>query len=454
MTQLRIFLPLLAALLISACGGESALPNPTGKASVRAINAIKASSTVDFRIEERSIGAIEYREISTGDRFDDFTYTFNFDLFFPGDAEPTRLISESIDFVANQDYTLLLSGTVAAPSVTVWEMPERVFDTGETVFQARFAHTSDSLAAQSLDVYFLPEGTMPVAGEESATVTFGNSTPPIDFEAGDYVLTLTTAGDINDVLFTSGTTTIGALEDLIVTPFDGTPNDTAPLVMLLLGSNGNEFLIPDPNSPSQIQFLHAAADAGDVDVYDDVDLMSQVVDDLTYQQLTPEQTLAQLDGTYSFTPFDGTGTVFVEREVALQNSIRYRMILSGSAGEYAAVLITPDRRPLDTAAKLVVSNETQNFGFVTLYAMDPGEVPDATSPVLRSGLTSGFGPVVLLLEDGTFDLYVSESGTDPVNLLAGPVTIDVVAGDVLDFVVFDNAADPAIVDFVELVETP
>lgn len=454
MKQYRTILPLVAALLVSACGGDSALPNPTGKASVRAINAIKASSSVNFRIEEQSIGTIDYREISTGARYDDFSYTFNFDIFFAGDEDATRLASQPIDFVADQDYTLLLSGTVAAPTVTVWEITEREFDSAATVFQARFSHTADSLAADTIDVYFALDGTAPVAGEQVATLTFGDISAPVDFEAGSYVITLTTAGDVNDVLFVSAPTGIAAAGNFIITPFDGTVNDIAPLGVRILGAGGLEFEMSNPNSTSVIQFLNAAADVGVVDIYDDENLTSLVFDDLAYQQLTPEQPLTDLAATYRYTPFDNTGTILVERQTAAQLDKRYRMVMSGSAGAYVAVLSTPDRKPIDTAAKLIITNETQNFPFVTLYAMDPGEVPDSTTQVLRGALASGLGPNTSFLPDGMFDIYVTDASATDFTIIAGPVPVDVAVGDVHEFMIFDNAADPAIADLLELVETP
>ena len=359
MKQFRNILPLAAALLAAACGGESNLPNPGGKATVRAINAISASSTVDFRIEERSLAGLEYREISAGEEYDDFSYTFNFDIRYAGDDETTRLASETIQFVADQDYTLLLSGTVDAPTITVWEFTEREFADGATVFQARFAHTADSLAADSIDIYFAPDGTVPVAGEQVATLSFGEVSAAMDFTADDYVTTITRAGDVNDVLFVSTATTLAALGDVFITPFDGTPNELAPLGVFILGANGVDFEMSQPNSPALVQFLHGAADAGDVDVYDDDALTSLVYDDLTYQQLTPEQTISDLAGRYLFTPFDSTGSIIVQRDILARGDRRYRMYLTGAAGEYALVLDAPDRRPVDTAAKVIFTNVSQ-----------------------------------------------------------------------------------------------
>ena len=54
-----------AAFFLGACSNESNLPTATGKGSIRALNAIKTSPEIAFKIESRSIGAAEYRQVTT-----------------------------------------------------------------------------------------------------------------------------------------------------------------------------------------------------------------------------------------------------------------------------------------------------------------------------------------------------------------------------------------------------
>jgi hypothetical protein len=145
-------LPMLALILITAaCGGDSNLPEATGKAAVRAINAVKTAPDLAFRIEERTIGDIGYQNSSRLVEYDDLDYTFNFDVRYTGDDLPTRIASQYIDFVAGQEYTLILSGTLANPELGFWEIAQREFAADETVFQIRFSHNSEFLELTDLD---------------------------------------------------------------------------------------------------------------------------------------------------------------------------------------------------------------------------------------------------------------------------------------------------------------
>jgi hypothetical protein len=142
MKQFAILTTLTTALFLSACGGDSNLPVATGKASIRAINGVKTSSELSFLIEERSIGTASYRQITSVNRFDDLSYNFNFDAFYPGERDPVRVASIFQDIVKDMDYVFVLTGTLADASVLIWETAERSFDGTETVFEARFAHTT------------------------------------------------------------------------------------------------------------------------------------------------------------------------------------------------------------------------------------------------------------------------------------------------------------------------
>ena len=229
MTRFFTLLACAGSLLLGACVNESSLPVATGKASVRAINASEASPEIVFLIEERALGQISYNSMSSLQVYDDLAYTFNFDIRYAAESGTHRNASQAISFVADQDYTLLISGTLANASITVWETALRTFDSDATVFQANFAHASSLLG--TVDYYFAAPGIDPVMGAAVATLSFGEAAPPADFETGDYVMIITTAGDPGDVLYTSIQTNFGIASVVTILPFDGDADDNAPVLV-------------------------------------------------------------------------------------------------------------------------------------------------------------------------------------------------------------------------------
>ncbi len=442
MKQTVLLLTLVSGLSLGACSSDSNLPNPTGKASITAINAIHGSPDMNFLIEERSIGTVAYQNTTATVSYDDLDYTFNFDVIFAGDSQFTRIGGQHIDFVADQHYTLVASGTLAAPTLTLWESAHRQFTDTDTVFQTRFSHTSDSLSAVSIDIYFALAGVAPVQGNAVATLAFGEISAPLDFEANDYVVTVTTTGNAADVLFTSRPTTILSRTDLVITPFDGDANNTSALVVQGLGVLGGAIPFHDSLASSTVQFLHAAMEMGNSDVFDDEALTSQILTNHTYRDLTADASVIEGSYQYFYTPTGDTSVVSLDTSFSAATGLHYRVTALGSGGDYSTTNSILDRRSVSTAVKLLYFPSSNNFEFTDLYVVDVGSTIEGQTP-FRAGAVSRVTGPTLEMVPGSYDLYITEFLAT--EILAGPFRLDVEFGDVIDMVVFDTV-DPAVLE--------
>ena len=442
MKQTAILVTLALALITAACGGDSKLPTATGKASIRAINAIKTAPDVAFLIEERLIADVRYQGSSTVSEFDDLDYTFNFNVGYAGEDATRRIASQHIDFVAGQEYTLLLSGTLAIPQLTLWEMAKREFAAAETVFQIRFSHNSEFLELTDLDYYLAATGVLPAAGEAVSSVAFGDLSQPIDMEAGDYVLTITSAGNPGDIRYTSDEITYSVATSLIISPFDAAPSRTSPFTVHILGAQVGSREIADSTAQTTVQFLHASSDLGTVHIYDDEALTSQVLANHMYTDLSPDILIAAGDNTFRYTPTDTSG-VLVEGDLAAFAGVRHRFVVTGVNTAFLTSASIPDTRPLETSARLAVAQASNNFDHMEIYLVDSGEMIDDTN-LLQGILTTSFPNFEAGLPAGDYDIYVTDD--EPTDILAGPVSLSLVLGDVVDIVIFDDPLDPAVLD--------
>ncbi|MGI9232207.1 MAG: DUF4397 domain-containing protein [Woeseiaceae bacterium] len=431
-------------LLVAGCGSDSSLPEATGKGTIRAINAIPTSPQISFLIEERAIGSVDYQGATAPDDYDDLSYTFNFEVFYAGETTPRRFASQSLDIVADRDYVLLLSGSLASPTITVWESDERTFVEADTVFAARFAHASATLG--NLDYYFADEAVTPALGNQAATLSFGEVADAADFDGGDYVLTITTAGDPTDVLYTSATRTFVAADSYLLTAFDGDASDAAPVVVSAFGTLFGTSQLPDINSPPTAQFINGSMGLGTVDIYNDEMLTSRVVADHAFQGVSGQIDLVLGENTFYYTPAGDTSTVLIETPLSAFGGLLFRFVAVGEAGEVSSIPFAPDLRSVETGAKISLYNSSINFSSVDVYAVEPGTDIDATLPIFN-GLTAGFAVPPGTLPAGSFELFVTENGETTV--LAGPYTIDGTAGDVIDLIVLDTV-DPAVLDVLFL----
>ena len=65
--QILAIVAALAVLMLAACDTGSSLPEATGKASIRAINAMPASPEFRFLIEERTLAFVAYKAAQSSD---------------------------------------------------------------------------------------------------------------------------------------------------------------------------------------------------------------------------------------------------------------------------------------------------------------------------------------------------------------------------------------------------
>jgi len=443
----RIFLLLtcLGALFLSACDVESKLPTPTGKGQIRAINAIPGSPQFVFLIEERPLGTLKYKQSSNPGIFDDFSYSFNFDIRYPGDAIPTRVASETLKVEKDREHIFLVTGDITAPTFTVWEGDIREWAAGDTVFEVRVGHGSASLG--DIDVYFDEAGTALGTNAPVATLAFGEIGAAADYEAGPYVMTVTATGDVDTVYYTSSATDLLPQFAHVITVFDGDGNDTAPVAVRSMTSVGNPLLMPDANYPPETRFIHSAYTLETVDVYNDELLTNLFAEDVTFGVATSDLETVLEGEDYYFTPADSQATVLFEYGTITQNPGTFTHVyLRGDTDEWGATRLTPDRSTSSISVKLRVYHAAVNNLLFNVYLKDRDEPLSEDDQPLLLGIYSASTGVVTF-DAGSYDIYVTEQGTK--NEISAPYQIDVALGDIVDLIAVDTV-DPAIVELIEI----
>ncbi|MGA8203446.1 MAG: DUF4397 domain-containing protein [Woeseiaceae bacterium] len=442
---MRPFLYLVACaamLAVGGCAKESDRPVATGKASVRAINAIPASPQISFLIEQRALGNIAYKATSTTARYDDLSYTFYFKALLAGDTAQTVVASFPLDVVADMDYTFIIGGTLAAPTITLWSEPEQVFTGDENYLSLRIAHTAVSLG--DVDVYLLPPGTAPVLGQALGTLSYGEYLPPMDVDEGDYVLTYTAAGDPATVLFESRTLTLVSKTSKILTIFDSDENDVAPWSVRIMDlAAGSSSLVADANYPPTVRFLQASINFPDADIYDTDPLTAPIVTGHTFRDITGDIPMPSGTVPITYTTAGDTSMLLIDENHDIAAGTHQQYVVTNVDGTDTIIPSLPDRRSISTLARLSLVNTASNVGAVDIYLVPAGDSIDDANPALFS-LTVGLTPVQFSVNAKDFDIYVTAPGEKTV--IAGPIPLTTQLGGVYDAILYDTT-DPTAVDF-------
>jgi hypothetical protein len=385
----------IALPLLSACS-ETSLPQATGKGTINAINAMSASPTVSFLIEERPLGNIGFASALGRVPFDDLTYTFNFEYVPLGESEPIRIASQFVDVLADTDYTLVITGSVTAPTVTQWESGEREFDEGTTVFEAAFSHLAPTIG--DVDVYLGLTGTPPVIGEERAKLSNGDLSTPLDLEAEEYELTITAPDDPATVLYKSYPTMLTAALSFKFVIFDADPSITGAMRVRAITAGGPGFIMPDSTNLPTLRTVHAAFGTENVDIYRDEDFTTPIVSDLAFSMDTGDIPVPDGGVTYTYTAVGNPSVIIEEQIQTVPRGARVTSILAGMQGtDLLAITLTDNRRSVETYAKLRLIQAAANFESMDLYLVETGTDISDINP-LFSGLTfaavSDFSPTI------------------------------------------------------------
>ena len=429
----------LAAAMLGGCA-ETSLPEATGKGTINMINAMPASPSVAFLIEERILGGVAYKVAQGAQSFDDLTYNFNFEYIVPGDTAPIRTATAFLDVVADNEYTFVLTGSVTAPDVTLWERPQRDWSGTETVFEAAIAHLSPALG--DVDLYFAPTGTAPVLGEERAKLSFGERMPEIDLENGEYEFIITVRDDPGMILYQSGPVNYSARVSYTLTIFDADASITGNISVRSISTLGFSSELPDANTMPTLRTLHAAFGTVNIDIYRDNDFTTAIFSNLAFGETTLDLEVPDGAVDYTYTAVGNPGAIINDLNQLIPAGRRVSAFLIGLQGGESRITLTDDRRSVETHAKLRLIQAAANFDTMDLYLVDAGTDIADVDPLaanLTFAFVSDFGPTI----PGNYDLILTLPGEK--TLIAGPIPLDLVNGDVVELLIIDTV-DPMIAD--------
>jgi hypothetical protein len=436
MKRTFLLIACLSALIVSACTSESALPTPSGKGSIRALNAIPASPEFRFLIEERLVGTLGYNQSTSQNSFDDFEYNFNFELFLPGLLQPERILTYTHKLEAGRNDIFILTGDAENPTVNVWSTPDREWAEADTVLEIRFAHLILTQAGNDIDIYLDEAVTPPVVANKVATLSYGQVSDVSDFAEGNYIVTITTAGKIDEVLYQSGEIGFPSRTTQIVTAMAGDENVNSPVVVNILNNFGGDRVFPDADAQQTVRFFHAARALQATDIFDDDLLTSLKVSNLEYGNASGDIPMSTEVETFYYTPTGSTAAILHEATHQVPVGRHSNLYVIGPADAYSSYAFLPNRASVSLYAQVQLFNAALDAGTVNVY------IKVADDPLVEEDRATVFGLVypspssIQALGTGSYDIYVTLI-SDQVPL-ADPLRLDVVDGDVVDLILLDT----------------
>jgi hypothetical protein len=211
---------------------------------------------------------------------------------------------------------------------------------------------------------------------------------------------------------------------------------------------GGSGVLSAVDSTATARFYHASTELATADIYNDETLMTPpIVTNHAFGDVTPDRDMPFGLNPLFYTAAGNSGAPLFDDGITILATAHRNVYAVGDVDELRTVAYIPDRRPAETLAKFSFFNSALNHPLVDLYIVRTGV--DIADAIPRFILVSvGEVPRSITLDADSFEIYLTPAGEKDV--ITGPVALDTMLGDVIEYIAYDNVTDPMTADLVSI----
>lgn len=427
------FMPVIATVLLAACGGGDDVPAPPANAVVRIVHASPDAPAVDINLNgSASLTNLDYGQVT--DIIVQRPGNLNVAVLgrLPGTARPTVIGPANIPLAAGGTYAVLAVNKVSAIEPLVVTRDSSAVSSSSVRLQVVHA----APAAPAVSVFVTTPGANLAASAPVGSFAFKGVLGPATINAGDYQIRVTPSGATSPVLFDSGTVTLAGGSDLLVAALESTGPATSPIKLLAVPPTGAALQLLDRATPARVRVIHASPDAPAVQVIANNNFGTPLVPSLAFPNVTPFVSVPAATYNVKVTPVGNNGVIAINADLPLAAGREYSVYAVGRLASIAPLVLNDDRRRVATQARVRILHASPSAGPVDLYVLAPGTaLANATPAFTNVAFKADTGYVSL--SQGTYEVSVTPTGSKTAAI--GPVAITVVNNGVYTVAARDAA---------------
>lgn len=416
------------ASLLAGCEDDKKRAAATEPSILRVVNLVSDAPIISIDINASRFIDVSFGQASPVRAVSPANYQLTVHYSDPDGVTRTDLISEAFTLTSSQESTLIVRGTLAAPTVARLDDPS-VVEIPENRTEVRFYNSLST--SQSVDVYLsnTPDSDS-INGISPVTLTADGSNSLTEMASGSYRLLVTLSGD-SDIVYDSGSFDLPSASRRMIAVVDSFEVDGNGVRGLVFNNNGTAAFLGE-NLPTAVRVANFIADQALVDVMID----GQVAfEDVPFGGVSEYNIGAPRDISLDVV-LDGSATSIYDSTRTLVPGEARTLIVTGSASGSTVVqgrYLFDDLRRVSSAAKVRIVNAAPGSGNLDGYVLVPGQVVSETAPVLPNLtlLTNGSD----LLQARDYDVLFTRAGEDTV--LIGPQRVTLATGGVYSVFVSD-----------------
>lgn len=422
-------LVILLSLFLNACGGDDDFNRRfVDPSQVRFVNLVPNAPTLSYDLNGTLFATVSYaqssglRTVSPGS-FE--AVVSHFDA--AGTTEVIIDTNESLGTETNRDYSVLVTGSLAAPTLSVIDVEEA----GEIAAGSSEIHFfNGSTLTSGLDIYLSGDLTSASINGLTPTSLAVNASSSIStVDSGERRILVTASGD-DSVIYDGGVVELEAEVRTLLAVADSFGVGGGVRMIRINATSASGFI--DERLPTSFRVANMVADIAAVDINLDE---APAFANLAFGTVSAFEELDTNEHLFAATLVSQPAAVLQEEQRRLIAGESRTLVLAGTAatGDVQGRFLTDTRRPVDTGAQLRIINAAADAGNLDIYVANPDALVTSTTPVLSDFtlLTNGS----LFLEGGEYDVSFTEPNESTV--LVGPDRITLTNGGIYSLFLVD-----------------
>jgi hypothetical protein len=429
----------VSALTIFLNGCELDDEDEDGDGYYQYVNLVPQSPSIEFVVEDTSLGEIEftgateYESVSTG------TYDIEFNQILPNSDDEGFIDDESLKVTSNTVHSLILYGDASSPSsyeleLDVSEIYDDDFEDGYAIVQ--FVNLTN--ADETVDIYLLDADESLVNKTVNYSLTLADTSGDVEISEGDYKIVFTESGT-DTILAQKNDISIDEAEALsyILVSYQVAGYDDARYSIVELSDSGSRTLT-NQAADGHLRVANGISNTGGISIatgdssnilesYLELGSISSDVTISISDSESAESTTVYIVDSEDETQLDSTTlSIYADDQILL--------VTAGDAsGSVSLNESDEDLRVIDTHGKILLSHAIYAESDETLEVLiiEEGGNPDSYDAELS---VSYLDTETHEIEAGSYDIYIYNSSDE---LLIEYTLYDLAEGDVVNLVTTD-----------------
>ncbi|MFT6733739.1 MAG: hypothetical protein ACJAS9_001929 [Polaribacter sp.] len=389
---------------------------PVAMTKIQIVHASPDAPTVDLLLDGAEIaGDVDYKQATGIAEIVAGSHIAEVKAILPDGTTIDAFPAVTADLTQDLIYSVLAVNDTENLEALILTRPDIAVTEGNA--RVQIVHAAPQ--APMVDIYVTAPDADLAQSSVLVTASFKDSLDATEVPVGDYQIRITLAGDVETVVYDSGTITLPSTSDFLIAAIENTGTGDQPVNLLLVSPSGAVELL-DAATPAAVRVIHGSADAPAVDIIANDNFAAPLIANLAFTEFAGYVDLAPAIYNVKVVPTGTETPAVIDADLDLAAGIAYNVLATDALASIQPLVFTADNRRVATEAKLRIVHGSPTAMNVDIYLVAPGTDISTVEPTLADVAFLAVTDFISVAA-GSYDVVVAATGSDTPAI--GPATI-------------------------------